>query len=341
VFCEEASRHLFLLYGAGMRERLTFDYCEKHKTKHSSRGYKAVCPSCAGNDLWVTPENRSAYCWECGVSYYLIHNENDTYQPRRVQYTTKQFDTKQIRALYSDAANYYHSCISKDHEEFLKRRGISQEAINFFRIGFCPPGVSPMYLTETAKEAGLADGKGQPWLSGRIIFPYIADGEVTDLRGRTLTDEDPKYKSLYHKSEQRGAFYPFNYDAAMRKAQASKLLIVTEGEIKAVVADQCNFPIMALPGMLSYRSALVSQPGIRIVVVFDNSADADDRVRIDKAIAKLSLKIPAFSVVTLPLLGEQKMDIDSYLMRADNTERFRYYVENAIDYSMYKRLRNF
>lgn len=322
-----------------MRESITLEYCEKHKTKHSSRGYKIKCPGCGGNDLWVTLENRSSYCWECGVSYYIVRSEQETFPQYKPQ---KSFDTKPIRALYSEAAEYYHSCISKDHEEFLKKRGITQEAINFFKIGFCPPGVSKMYLSDTAKEAGLADSKGRPWLADRIIFPYIADGEVTDLRGRTVMGEEPKYKSLYHRSEQRGALYPFNYDSAMRKAQQTKKLIITEGEIKAVVADQFDFPIMALPGMLSYRPALVAQPGVQLIVVFDNDADPDNRIRIDRAIARLSTRIPGFSVVTLPLLGQRKMDIDTYIVMCDdNAARFRHYVDNAIEYSMYKRLRNF
>jgi hypothetical protein len=332
---------LFVYIGVSMREAITIEYCEKNRTKRATRGYKAVCPGCAGNDLWVTPENRSCYCWECGTAYRITSGDQDTWMPAH-SYAVKEFDTKAIRQVYNEAASYYHSCLSKEHEQFLKQRGITQEAINFFKIGFCPSGVMPMYLTETAKEAGIADGKGRPWLADRIVFPYIADGEITDLRGRTTTNEDPKYKSLYHKSAQRGALYPFNYDAALKKAQNSKTIIITEGEIKAVVADQYNFSIVALPGMLSYRPGLVSQPGIRIVVVFDNSAYPDDRVRVDRAIARLSQHIPYFSVVTLPLLGEEKMDIDSYLVRDDrNVARFQHFVDNAIDYPLYRRLRGF
>lgn len=325
-----------------MRELLTIEYCERNRTKKAARGYKTVCPSCVGRDLWVTKETSSCYCFECGTSYTLVISLDAPYKPKQRALPEKQFDTKAIRSAYAHAADYYHSCISKEHEQALLARGISQEAISFFKIGFCPSGISPMYLTETAKEAGLADGKGRPWLSDRIVFPYIAEGEITDLRGRSFLGEDPKYKSLYHRAGQRGAIYPFNYDAAMQKARETKTLIVTEGEIKAMVADQLNFAIVAFPGMLSYRPALIQQPGIKTIVIFDNSVDLEDRIRVDKAIARLATHIPEFSVVTLPLLGEIKMDIDTYLLhKRGGADRFHYAVDNAIGYTYYQRLRNF
>lgn len=325
-----------------MRELITVAYCESNRTKPATRGYKTICPSCVGKDLWFTPENGTAFCWECGTSYKVVRSLDDVDERPARQFNLKPFNTVAIRATYAEAAHYYHSCISKEHETFLLRRGISQESINFFKIGFCPASGAPMYLTETAKEAGLADSKGDPWLAGRIVFPYIADNEITDLRGRTITDEDPKYKSLYHRSEQRGALYPYNYDAALNRAFDTKVLILTEGEIKAVVADRLGFAIMALPGMMSYRPGLVAQPGIKTVVIFDNAADQGDKIRIDRAIAKMTTRLHTFSVVTLPLLGEQKMDIDTYLLHnKGGKDRFQHYVDNAIEYKLYKRLRSF
>lgn len=324
-----------------MQERVTLAYCQANYTKRSSKGFKTVCPSCSGHDLWVTQP--TAYCFECSVSYRVVENLDDPipeYTPSK--YIVKPYDTKAIRQTYNDAAHYYHSCITPEHEAFLKTRGITTEAINFYKIGFCSTSSHPMYLTETAKEAGLADSRGTPWLAGRIVFPYFGDGEVTDLRGRALTDcNAPRYKSLYHKSEQRGAIYPYNYDVALQRAMKTGSLVVTEGEVKAIVASMQGFAIMALPGMLSYKPALVQQLGIKIVVMFDSNSAPEDRVRVDRAIAKFSTHIPQFSVVTLPLLGKDKMDVDSYLLSGDNTSRFQHFIDNAIAYKDYQKLRSF
>ncbi len=325
-----------------MREVLTLHYCETNRTKSASRGFKTVCPSCNGRDLWVTTDTSSCFCFECGVSYKVVKSLTDQ-APAFKPLIGKAFDTKAIRATYKEATEYYHSCIGAEQEMFLRQRGISQEAISFFKIGFCPNSSAPMYLTETAKEAGLADGRGNPWLANRIVFPYIADGEVTDIRGRTIHDNDePRYKSLYHRSEQRGAIYPFNFDAAMRKAADTGTLILTEGEIKAVVGDRFNFAVMALPGMLSYRPGLVAMPGVKLIVMFDNSSNHEDRLRVDKAIARFAQRVQHFSVVTLPLLGHDKMDIDTYLLTEPNAhDRFQHFIDNSIDYTQYKRLRSF
>lgn len=325
-----------------MRELLTLQYCETNRTKSASRGFKTICPSCAGRDLWVTTDTSSSFCFECGVSYKIVKSLEDQV-PAYKPFVGKPFDTHAIRSTYKEATDYYHSCIGAEQEAFLRQRGISQEAISFFKIGFCPQSSAPMYLTETAKEAGLADGRGNPWLSQRIVFPYIADGEITDIRGRSMNNTDePRYKSLYHRSEQRGAVYPFNFDSALRKAAETKTLIITEGEIKAVVADRLNFAIMALPGMLSYRPGLGAIPGIRLVVMFDNSSAHEDRLRVDKAIARFAQRVQYFSVVTLPLLGRDKMDVDTYLLTESNAhDRFQYFIDNAIDYADYKRLRSF
>jgi hypothetical protein len=317
-----------------MLEHITEEYVATHRTKKG----KIRCPSCGGNDLGIKEQDRFAHCWECGVNYRI--GEGRIY--RQEQRDTVEFDTSAIRALYGQATEYYHSCIDKEHREFLRSRGIDDNAIDLFKIGFCPPSTHPLYTSKTAKESGIADGRGTPWLANRIVFPYIAENEITDIRGRIFIDDGgPKYKSLYHGARARGAVYPFNYDAALQKALKSKVLIITEGEIKAVIGDLKGFAVVGLPGMTSSRQ-IVLQPGVKIVVIYDNSSDPEDRLRVDRAIANLSPRLVTFSVVTLPLLGEQKMDIDSFLLHAKGgPDWLQHMVDNAVDYTRYKELRRF
>ncbi len=321
-----------------MLQYISEEYIRNNGTKKN----KVTCPSCAGNDLGVKPQDSFAHCWECGANY-RIGEDDGTYRRRQVDENV-EFDTGAIRELYGQATSYYHSCIGRDQLAFLQARGIDDRAIELFKIGFCPNSSAPMYTTKTARESGLADSRGTPWLADRIVFPYIAEGEITDIRGRTMQpDSDMKYKSLYHGSRARGAIYPFNYDAALKRAHETKQLIITEGEIKAVVADRYGFATMALPGMLSYRSGLVMQAGIQLVVIYDNSSRTEDRLRVDKAIRDLARRIPEFSVVTLPLLGNDKMDVDSFILArgGGGADRLKHMVDNAIDYKRYVELRKF
>jgi uncharacterized protein (DUF983 family) len=50
---------------------LSEEYLVTHRTKRATRGWKAVCPSCSGNDLWYTQDNGSAFCFECGAVYHV------------------------------------------------------------------------------------------------------------------------------------------------------------------------------------------------------------------------------------------------------------------------------
>lgn len=314
---------------------------EEYIRNNGTKKNKVRCPSCAGNDLGVKPSDGFAHCWECGANY-RIGEDNGTYRRPRDDGVT--FDTAAIRQLYGEATDYYHSCIGKEQLDFLRTRGIDDTAIELFKIGFCPNSSAPMYTSKTARESGLADSRGTPWLADRIVFPYIAEGVVTDIRGRTMqSDDDMKYKSLYHGSRARGAIYPYNYDAALTLAHKTKQLILTEGEIKAVVADRYGFATMALPGMLSYRPGLVMQAGIQLIVIYDSSNLKEDRLRVDKAIRDLARRIPEFSVVTLPLLGNTKMDVDSFILASNGggAHRLQHMVDNAINYRKYVELRKF
>jgi hypothetical protein len=248
--------------------------------------------------------------------------------------------------MYVDALDFYRSALDKNHKEYLKQRGISDEYIDLFKIGFCPPKNLPVYRNAAAIDSGLYRTDGVPSLSERIIFPYIAYNEVTDMRGRCLDDQEPKYKSPFNQSYARGAIYPFNFNRATEKSKETKTIVITEGEIKALVGDQFGFAVVGLPGMTNWRSGFIDGYndvfGIRIVVVFDNSVQLDDKIRIDRAIKKLTNHLPCFYVGVLPLLGEHKMDIDTFLLHKNGGERrFKDIIDESIPYERYKALRRF
>ena len=88
-----------------------------------------------------------------------------------------------------------------------------------------------------AEEAGLLvrDDAGQlhtHWnLRGRIVVPYLVDGEVVDLRTRTY-DGQKGYRSLGPYTE-RGATFPFAWDSV---PSGTPTVIIAEAEFKALAA---------------------------------------------------------------------------------------------------------
>lgn len=320
-----------------MRETLSEAYILANRTKSASRGWKVVCPQCTGKDCWVTLDNGTGFCFECGAQYAI--GENKFQRPKQ---EVRELDVPGIRHLYDTAVDFYHDCLTPDHLEFLERRGIDRSDVDTFMIGFCPTGNSPLYHSPLAQDSGIVDYAGSPWLANRIVFPYFAEGHATDLRGRSTDGTDPKYKSLPRHAMSRGAWYPFNYERAYKLARKSKTVIVTEGEIKAIVADKFGHAAVAFPGMLSLRPGVVFDADVRIVVIYDNAAGKEDKLRVDRAIAKLSDRLGHFYVATLPLLGEEKQDIDSFLLnKRGGPVRFQQLVDEAVTYAMYKQLRKF
>ena len=319
---------------------LDLQWALAHRTKTAARGFKCVCPSCGGNDVWVTPHTLLGHCFECGASYRMVEEGKE----RAVSHTTRvlpPFDTTSIRRLYNELAEYYHSCIELDHRMYLYSRGLTDAAISTFKIGYCPPDHLSIYTSRLSRDAGVASYGSEPWLANRIVFPYIAEYEITDMRGRVLGDDPMRYKSLYHRPERRGAVFPFNHDRAYKRSTETGTLVITEGELKAIVADMYGFAVMALPGILSYRSIIVP-PKVKLVVVFDSDSKQESNVRVDRAIARLADRVPPFSVGTLSLFGETKMDIDSFLTHPKGgPDMFQYIVDHALPYKDYRSYRRF
>src|SRR5687767_15553612 len=106
------------------------------------------------------------------------------------------------------------------------KRGVSQAIATQYMLGYAlhDPHALVAYLTEHAadllpyaQEAGLlvVDRQGilrTHWnLCGALIFPTIAEGEITDLRARKL-EGGAKARSLAGSPRERGAIYPFGWD---------------------------------------------------------------------------------------------------------------------------------
>lgn len=315
---------------------LTLEYCTSHKTKNATRGYKVRCPNCSGKDLWVTLDNGKAYCFECGASYII-----EGKKPQRD--LEPMYNVDEIRAFYTAIQQYYHSNITTQHRDYLYNRGLDDTAIRTFMIGFCPSGRMLQYRTEVSQHSGLANKNGESYLAGRITFPYIASNLVTDVRGRSLNQNDPmKYKSPRFSAHARGAWYPFNFDRAYERAKEQKRLIITEGEIKAIVADMFGYAAVALPGMATWRKALLPDKSLEYIILFDSSAKAKDMLKVAKAVERVVDRIPFAKVAQLPLLGEQKQDIDSFLLhKKGGKDYFDYVLDSAVSYDTYQRLRRF
>jgi DNA primase len=283
------------------------------------------CPKCHGHSYVITPKNGLSFCFLC--RYWERDGDAPVQSKVRSQYINE------IRNLYTQAAHYYHSSLTTEAITFLHTRGVTDQTIQDALLGYCPVGKSPLYKGTIAVEAGLGlphDESGV--LAGRITLPYFRDaGVVSDIRGRSITpNEEIKYKSLYNHAFFRGADYPFNYHV-----RDNKRIILTEGELKAILATQYGYTALALPGMTSWKDGFTQQEDQHVVIIFDSQVK--NALHVRDAIIRAASKLNNVYIGTLPLFGKQKMDIDQLILE-HGIDIFRDVVNNALPYQIWLQL---
>ncbi|RMD80627.1 MAG: hypothetical protein D6823_03250 [Chloroflexi bacterium] len=328
---------------------LSYQYVVEHKTKPQSRGWKCLCPLCGGDDCWYTPDNHFAFCFNCGSSFRVESPSTTCYTST----ASPMVDVQQLRSYYTELQDVYCQDIPPEVQAYLQQRSIDTTMVATYRIGYCPYRHLPVYNHPLAVASGILDHHRRPFLRNRIVFPYIAFGSVTDMRGRSVDPAAPqRYLSLPGRANERGAQFAYNYDRAAasldyaaRYNPDNDVLLVTEGEIKALFADAHGFAAVALPGMQSMRAI---PPARRIVLVFDTDSRPEVQYATDTAIDRFvhhmrsMASSPSIAVVVLPLLDRPKMDIDTFLLHPKGGYTiFRRLVEDAIPYERYKQLRRF
>lgn len=287
--------------------------------------YKTECPKCAGNALYVTPHNGVSYCFKCG--YY----ENDS-KEEVIRYKERSPHLLDIRDFYTGIAKYYHSCLTKEARSFLYQRGYDDTLIERKLIGFCPLGKSTIYASNISKLAGLAGVKNHAFLAGRITFPYYKGGIVTDIRGRSMNKHEIKYLSPYGDSYARGADYPYNYNSTVD----NDIIVLTEGEIKSDLSDKVGIPTIGLPGMRIWKNGFVQREDQQIVICFDSQAE--NSADVDRAIYQIAQHIDRPKIATLPLMGQSKMDIDTFILQFGG-DLYKMVINAAIDFDYWLKLK--
>ncbi len=136
---------------------------------------------------------------------------------------------------------------------YCERRGISQAAIEKFRLGYAPDewnaltdelrrnNVDP----EIAAKAGLAK-RGErgfyDFYRDRLIVPtYSTTGEPIAFGGRALGDAEPKYLNTSTTPVYTKGRHLFALNVARRAASHDRTLIVVEGYLDCIALHQAGF----------------------------------------------------------------------------------------------------
>lgn len=168
---------------------------------------------------------------------------------------------KRLRQLNEAAAIWYHHQLLQAHEAqyartYLESRGVSNESIATWRLGFAPDGdrlaqylLAQGYAAKELVEAGLArereadrGGGLYDYFRNRLIFP-IRDGRSQTIAfgGRELGGGHPKYLNtpqtpLFDKSATL-----YGLDLARDSIRRADRVVIVEGYVDAIVTHQYGF----------------------------------------------------------------------------------------------------
>ncbi len=202
--------------------------------KKNGKNYWGCCPfhSEKTASFSVTPDKGFFYCFGCqaggNVFNFIMKIENITFfeatrmlaqkinlpLPQKEKTKEELLRDKQISLLYkinATAKDFFFACLTKTNygksaTAYLKKRGLSDEVINEFQLGFAPnywDKLSQAFVkrgfTETdLLQAGLVLERKQGGIydrfRNRVIFPITDEkNRVIGFGGRVLDDSLPKY----------------------------------------------------------------------------------------------------------------------------------------------------
>ncbi|SFL32645.1 DNA primase [Pelosinus propionicus DSM 13327] len=246
--------------------------------KKKGKNYWGCCPFHHENtpSFSVTPDKGFFYCFGCqsggNVFNFLMKIENISFfdavkilaQKMNIPLPEKEKSSRELARerenskLYrvnEMAREFFYACLTKTvygkkAREYLNSRGVTDDVIEHFKIGFAPPAWGKLVNAflergidqETLLRSGLivernsGDGVYDRFRS-RVIFP-IADarGRVVGFGGRVIDDSQPKYLNSPETSVFNKRYILFGFDAAQKFIKESGQAIVVEGYMDAITA---------------------------------------------------------------------------------------------------------
>jgi DNA primase len=229
------------------------------------------------------------------------------------------------QAALRQVLDYYHARLKENPAAlaYLKKRGITAEAVAVFRLGFVDRTLGLRLPNNQRKEGaalrtrltrlGLLRDTGHEHLRGCVTFPVIAEsGEIGTVYGRAIDAPTKDGRHLFLPGPQRGIWNP----AALRSPE----IILTEGIIDALSFWGAGFrhvltgySAKALPDEL--LDALLAAKVRRVFIAYDRDKAGDEGA------AAVAAQLAAHGVECLRVLFPPGYDANRYALEVTPPEK--------------------
>jgi len=239
--------------------------------KKAGANYKAPCPFHGEKtpSFVVSPSKQIYHCFGCGAGgdaiKFMMDYEKLNY-PEAIEklasmfnfslrYTQGSSDYSDIKRVLQNVETWYRKNLehSTQTKEYLHSRGISQNSIEKFAIGYAPDSQSVINFINSlhipipkAIESGVIakgdNGRVYARLTDRVIFPiYSPNGAIVGFGGRTMSNHPAKYinspqTKLFNKSR-----LLYGYHLAKDSIYKQKQIIICEGYLDVIMLHQAGF----------------------------------------------------------------------------------------------------
>lgn len=173
-------------------------------------------------------------------------------------YEEKKRQREEMVRCMKDCAKHYHENLKQSPKarEYLERRGITNEMITKFGIGYSAGFQKSIdylktkgYSESLIKEVGIAkekDGRVYDAIGDRIAFPVInIYGDVVAFSGRTM-DKDATYAKYLNTAEtpifsKSKNLFGINLVKKTKQTAGLKEIIIVEGQIDVIAMHQAGY----------------------------------------------------------------------------------------------------
>ena len=272
--------------------------------------YFGVCPfhNEKTPSFSVSGENQLYYCFGCGaggnVVTFVMQYENFSFQ-EAITYLAERAgmevpeDTasaaakkeedkrKQLLAVYRDAAAFYYYQLrapgGKAALSYFEKRGLSEETIKKFGLGYAPRSGSPLYaylkkkgysdeLLDQSKLLKIDSRGAWDRFFNRAMFPIMdIHKRVIAFGGRVMGEGEPKYlnspeSDIFDKSRNLYALY-------LAKSSRRPYFLLCEGYMDVISLHQAGFDCAVASlgtSLTSGHASLLKRYNREVIITYDS-----------------------------------------------------------------------
>ena len=209
----------------------------------------------------------------------------------------------------------YHKNLNQETIDYVLSRGISQDNIDKFELGYAGqktayPILSSQYTDEELKNSGLfSDTNGMHDIfRNRLVIPIKQGDHIEMLTSRALPSSNSKKPHMH----QSGAKieYAFNFDNLLKY----NTIVIVEGPFDSMSLEEWSIPSMGLLGVHRMTHTIIRQlTDKRVYICFDSEPNKTGEKASYKIARKLMEYLIPSNIIHLPDNGE-KLDVNKFFL---------------------------